>query len=599
MRDHACISCKNTQETAALIGFQLTLAHQMDYHHRMHAWHGKILYVDLSANKIRTESLDAEALSSHIGGRGLGMAMMKDYFSLDPFDNSMPLLFMNGPLCGTPAPASSRLAVVSRSPLTGTITDSSVGGTFPLRLKAAGYDGLCITGRAPSPVYLQIVEDKVEIHDASYLWGKGCLETNRLLDSAGCVACIGPAGENRVRFANIMIGGANSAGRGGLGAVMGSKNLKAIVLNGTRKVSVADSAAFKKAQEDVMRLLRASPAVMGELGLGEYGTAMLVDIVGQRKMAPTENFQKTFFPQAAAYSGPSLKKEFGYKKHGCVVCPIQCKKMLSCGRPLPEYETLSHFGALNANADAESIVEANLLCNNLGMDTISAAATFAAFGEVRGAFLSGNEILEMLLRTAKREGEGDRLAEGSKRLCADLGKPHCSMSVKGLELPAYDPRGSYGIALAYATSTRGGCHLRAYPISQEILRKPVAVDRFSFDGKARMIKIAEDNNAMVDSLCVCAFAFLGASIEEYAHLLAAATGLPFSGQGLMKIGEKIVITERTYNTRNGFTKKDDFLPERFYTEAGSSGEGIEIPPIDKKRFSEELDKYYRIRGENP
>jgi aldehyde:ferredoxin oxidoreductase len=229
------------------------------------------------------------------------------------------------------------------------------------------------------------------------------------------------------------------------------------------------------------------------------------------------------------------------------------------------------------------------------VDTISAAATFSAYGEARGKFLSPDEILDMLRKTAYREGTGDQLAEGSKRLCASLGKPQYSMSVKGLELPAYDPRGSYGIALAYGTSTRGGCHLRAYPISQEILRKPIAVDRFSFDGKARMIKIAEDNNAVVDSLAICAFAFLGASIEEYAHMLAAATGMPFTGQGLMKIGEEIILAERLYNKENGFTREDDFLPERFYTEPGTPGEGIEIPPIDKARFTEELEKYYRMR----
>jgi len=358
---------------------------------------------------------------------------------------------------------------------------------------------------------------------------------------------------------------------------------------------LADSSMFKKAQDDVMRLLRASPVVMGELGLGEYGTATLVDIVGQRKMAPTENFKKTFFPEARSYSGPSLKKEFGFKKHGCASCPIQCKKETSCGRPVPEYETLSHFGALNLNADAESIVKANVLCNNFGMDTISAASTFAALGEARGRFMSGDEMLAMLKMTAYREGEGDKIAEGSKRLCAALGKPELSMSVKGLELPAYDPRGSYGLALAYATSTRGACHLRAYPISQEILRKPVAVDRFSFDGKARMIKIAEDNNAVVDSLSICAFAFLGASLEEYGQMLAAATGMPFTGQGLMKTGEEIVLAERRYNKENGFTKADDFLPERFYTEQGTPGESIEIPPIDKQRFAEELEKYYRMR----
>jgi aldehyde:ferredoxin oxidoreductase len=522
---------------------------------------------------------------------------MKDFFRLDPCDPRMPIIFAVGPLCGTPAPASSRMSVVCRSPLTNTITDSSVGGTFPIRLKSAGYDCLAVTGKASSPVYISIKDESVEIKDASRLWGRGCQETTSLLEPEGLSACIGPAGENRVRFANIMIGGANSAGRGGLGAVMGAKNLKAIVVDGTKKVTIADSDGFRKAQDDVMRLLRASPVVMGELGLGEFGTATLVDIVGQRKMAPTENFRKTFFPEAHSYSGPSLRKEFGFKKHGCAVCPIQCKKLTSCGRPVPEYETLSHFGALNANSDAESIVKANLLCNNLGMDTISAAATFAAYGEARGRFLTGDEILEMLKKTAYRHDEGEMIAEGSKRLCSFLGKTQLSMSVKGLELPAYDPRGSCGIALAYGTSTRGGCHLRAYPISQEILRKPVAVDRFSFDGKARMIKIAEDNNAIVDSLAICAFAFLGASLEEYAQMLAAATGLPFTGQGLMKTGEEIIGIERRYNRENGFTKADDFLPERFFTEAGTSGDGILIPAIDKARFTEELEKYVRMRGE--
>ncbi len=561
----------------------------------MNAWHGKALHVDLTSKKSWTEKIPEQILASFIGGRGLGVRLMKDCFTLDPSDSLIPLIFAVGPLCGTPAPASSRMSVVTRSPLTGTIGESSVGGTFPLKLKSAGYDFLMVTGKAASPVYLEIHDERMEIKDASKLWGKGCQEVNALLENAGTTACIGPAGEKLVRFANIMIGGANSAGRGGLGAVMGAKNLKAIVVNGSQKVLLAESSEFRKAMDDVMRLLRASPVVMGELGLGEYGTATLVDIVGQRKMAPTENFKKTFFPEARAYSGPSLKKEFSPKKHGCIGCPIQCKKITSCGRPMPEYETLSHFGALNANSDAESIIKANLLCNDLGMDTISTAATFAAYGEARGGFLSSEEMLEMIRKTAYREGGGDKLAEGSRSYCASLGKPELSMSVKGLELPAYDPRGSYGMALAYCTSTRGGCHLRAYPISQEILRKPVATDRFSFDGKARMIKIAEDNNAVVDSLAVCAFALLGASIEEYAQVLAAATGTPFTGQGLMKTGEEIVLTERRYNAENGFTKMDDFLPERFYTEPGSSGEGIDIPPIDKARFTEEMEKYYRMR----
>jgi aldehyde:ferredoxin oxidoreductase len=555
-----------------------------------------MLLVDLASGDLRTERLSAETLTARLGGRGLGVHLMKDHIALDPYDERMPLVFSVGPLCGTPAPTSSRMSMVSRSPLTGTIFDSSVGGHLPVMFKQTGYDAIVVTGRAKAPVLLSVQEDRAEIHDASRLWGRGTTEVARLLGTQGQAACIGPAGERLVRMANIMIGGNDSVGRGGMGSLMGAKNLKAIVVKGSRKPAIADPAAFKKANDDVMRLLKASPVVMGELGLAEYGTSALVDIVDERRMAPTENFRKTWFAEARAYSGPSLRKLFGSKKDGCAVCPIQCKKTTSCGRPMPEFETLSHFGALNANSDAESIVRANLLCNDLGLDTISTASTIAAYGEARGRFLAPDEILDMVRSIAYREGDGDALAEGSKRYCGSIGRPELSMSVKGLEMPAYDPRGSCGMALAYGTSNRGACHLRAYPISQEILRKPVATDRFSFDGKARLIKVCEDTNAVVDSLSVCKFAFLGASVEEYAQLLAAATGRDYSGQGLLKIGERIVGQEREYNALNGFTDKDDLLPERFYNEEGSSGEGIEVPAIDRQRYREEMEKYYRIRS---
>ena len=552
----------------------------------MFAWHGKMLVVDLSAGRTRSEPLDEEMLRTWLGGRGLGVHLMKDFITLDPFDERMPLIFSVGPLCGTAAPTSSRMSLVSRSPLTGTIFDSSVGGKFPLKLKQAGYDAVMITGKAQDPVYLEINESRPVIKDASWLWGKGCIEVNKVLEDSGEVASIGPAGERLVRMANIMVGSANSVGRGGMGSLMGAKMLKAITVTdgGSKKPTIADQALFQKAYDDVMRLLRASPVVMGDLGLSEYGTSALVDIVDQRRMAPTENFRKTWYPQAHLYSGPALKKAFGFKKEGCAVCPIQCKKITTCGRPIPEYETLSHFGALNANPDAESIVRANILCNNMGLDTISTAATIAAYGEARGEFLISDDILDMVRKIAYREGDGDKLAEGSKRYCESIGRPGLSMSVKGLEMPAYDPRGSYGMALAYGTSNRGACHLRAYPISQEILRKPVATDRFSFDGKARLIKISEDTNAVVDSLSVCKFAFLGASIEEYAQLLAGATGTAYTGQGLLKMGEEIIALERQYNESNGFGEKDDLLPERFFTDEGSSGEGIDVPAIDRARY---------------
>lgn len=564
----------------------------------MNGWNGTILKVDLTTGTSHVEEIPRTLLEEYLGGRGLGVRLMRDFFRLDPFDPAMPLIFAVGPLCGTPAPTSARLSVVSRSPLTGTIYDCSAGGRFAWRLKASGVDVLFITGKSPWPVILTIEPDRVEIAPAVPLWGCDIPTTVAALRERGSVAAIGPAGENGVLFASIMMGEGNSVGRGGMGAVMGSKNLKAVTVNGDRKPEVADPELFEKARQDIMRLFKASPVIFGPLGISEFGTPVLVDLMAQRRMAPTENFRKTYYEHSGNYSAPTIKDACGAKKDGCYGCPIQCKKSSKAGKPLPEYETVSHFGALNNVEELHAIITANDLCNDLGMDTITAAATLSAWGEIRGAFPTAAEIPGLLGDIALRRGEGELLSLGSRRLAEKLGHPELSMSVKSLELPAYDPRGAYGMALAYCTSNRGGCHLRAYPISHEILRKPVPTDRFSFSGKARIISIAEDTNAAVDSIVACKFAFFGASLEEYSELLTAVTGVAYSPQRLKEIGRRIVLTERYYNCSNGFSRVDDILPERFFTEPGSSGDGIEIHPLDRARFEEELDKYYRIRGLN-
>ncbi|MBK5274315.1 MAG: aldehyde ferredoxin oxidoreductase family protein [Desulfuromonadales bacterium] len=564
----------------------------------MNGWTGRILRVDLTTATARHDVIPRQWLEEYLGGRGLGVRLMRDCFRLDHFDPAMPLIFSVGPLCGTAAPTAARLSVVSRSPLTGTIYDCSAGGRFAWRLKAAGIDVLYITGRSATPVSLAIRNDCVEFLPADELWGCDIPATVAALKERGSVAAIGPAGEHGVLFANIMMGEGNSVGRGGLGAVMGAKRLKAVVVQGDRKTEIADPALFDKARQDVMRLFKASPMIFGPLGIAEFGTPVLVDLMAQRRMAPTANFRKTFFANSGNYSGPAIKEACEAKKDGCYGCPIQCKKSGCDGKHLPEYETVSHFGALNNVDNLRAIVTANNRCNDLGLDTITAAATLSAWGEIRGRFPTAGEIPALLEDMALRRGDGELLALGSRRLAEQLGRPELSMSVKSLELPAYDPRGAYGMALAYCTSPRGGCHLRAYPISHEILRKPVPTDRFSFSGKARIISIAEDTNAAVDSLVACKFSFFGASLEEYAELLTAATGIEYSPQRLKEIGRRIVLTERFYNYANGFSRTDDLLPERFFGEAGSSGDGIEIRPIDRLRFDEELDKYYRIRGLN-
>lgn len=562
-------------------------------------WTGRMLCVDLVTGEIRHELISPELLHTYLGGRGLGVRLMRDRYRLDPFDPAMPLIFAVGPLCGTPAPTAARLSVVSRSPLTGTIYDCSAGGRFAWRLKAAGFDVLMITGKSDTPVAIAVTPAGAEIVDARQLWGKTVHEAVSALSAQGSVAAIGPAGERGVLFANIMMGEGNSVGRGGLGAVMGAKGLKAVVVNGDLPVAMADRERFDKARQDVMRLFRASPVIFGELGIAEYGTPALVDLMRQRRMAPTDNFRRTVFEESGNYSGPAIRRDFHAKKDGCHGCPIQCKKSTPSGEHLPEYETVSHFGGLNGIASLAAIVKSNTLCNELGMDTISAAATLSAWGEARGRFPDVDEVQGLLIEIAFRRGDGDLLALGSRRVAEALGQSELSMSVKGLELPAYDPRGAYGMALAYCTSNRGGCHLRAYPISHEILRKPIATDRFSFSGKARIIAIAEDTNAAVDSLVACKFSFFGATLEEYAELLSATTGSDYSPQDLKEIGRRICLTERFYNCDNGFDVKDDGLPERFFREPGSSGEGVEIPPIDRTRFNEELQKYYRIRGLTP
>jgi aldehyde:ferredoxin oxidoreductase len=562
-------------------------------------WRGSLLHVDLTSGAARAETIPRDLLTHYLGGRGLGVRLLREAYGLDPYHPDMPLIFAVGPLCGTPAPTAARLAVVSRSPLTGTVYDCSAGGRFAHRLKSAGFDALRIVGRSPRPVAIAVTPAGAEILPADSLWGKTVGETKRALSGNGSVAAIGPAGENGVLFACIMMGEGNAVGRGGLGAVMGAKNLKAVVVDGDLPVGLADRTRFDRARQDVMRLFRASPVIFGELGISEYGTPALVDLMRQRRMAPTENFRKTVFEGSGNYSGPAIRKAYGGKKDGCYGCPIQCKRSAPDGTHLPEYETVSHFGALNGIDDLRSIVRSNTACNELGMDTITAAATLSAWGEGRGRFPNAEEVHALLEDIAHRRGEGDLLAQGSRRVAEAMGNPGLSMSVKSLELPAYDPRGAYGMALAYCTSNRGGCHLRAYPISHEILRKPVATDRFSFSGKARIIKIAEDTNAAVDSLVACKFSFFGATLEEYAELLSATTGEEYGPQSLKEIGERIYLTERFYNCANGFDVKDDRLPERFFREPGSSGEGIDVPPIDEKRFEEEIGKYYRIRGLTP
>lgn len=560
----------------------------------MYGWHQNILFIDLDRKKFEYFHPEEKILKENIGGKGLAGYYLKDHIKKDCSDPSLPLIFATAPLIDTPSPTSGRMTIMSRSPLTGTICDSSVGGHLGKQIKRCGLDAIIITGRSNSLTGLIISEDKIEFCPCPQFAQTPTNEVFDALDSGYSAAVIGPSAENGVLFSNICIDRRFFAGRGGLGLIMANKNLKYLAVCGGKKTRIADKEALNRAKKEVFRLVSASPMISGEYGLKKVGTSAMYDLMHNRRMMPTANFARTYFPEAKNMNAYNIQRSYKTKRQGCSGCYILCKVNDENKKELPEFETLSHFSALLNNTSIESVVNANILCTELGMDTISTGATLSCFQEIHNKRL--NSICDYIKKIAYRKDEGEILGKGAFRYASHFSRQDLAMCVKKLELPAYDPRGAYGMALAYATSTRGGCHLRAYPISHEILRKPVATDRFSFTGKARIIKYSEDLNAIIDSLTACKFLFFGVSIEEYSSIFNAVTGCDYNREKLMHIGEKIYFRERLMNIENGFDHKDDDLPQRFFKEAGSSGDGIEIPPINRKDFLDARSDYYKIRG---
>lgn len=561
----------------------------------MYGWCGKIARINLTDRTCRVEIPDLSVLKTFIGGRGLAGYYIRKKITLDWNHLDMPILLFAGPLVHTRSPTSGRMTIMSRSPLTGTVGDSSVGGSFGFQLKKAGFDGIVITGKSDRLCGIEIKDNDIQILNASHLKGRKTGDVDLLLKRRGSTAVIGPAAENGVMFSSVIIDGHFAAGRCGIGQSFASKNLKYITIRGTGKTKVFDPEGLRSAREEVFRLTAASPILLGKFGISQFGTGALYDLMDARRMMPTENFRKTRFDQAVKLNAQAYKKKFKPKHTGCRGCHILCKKITKDQTSIPEFETMSHFSALLGITEIGSVVNANRICNEMGMDTISAAATLACYSEISKKKLSPNEVASLLTDIGIKKGVGVELGKGAAKYARNCGRDELAMVVKDQELPAYDPRGAYGMALGYATSSRGGCHLRAYPISHEILRKPIATDRFSFNGKARTIKIGEDLNAVADSLTACKFIFFAASLEEYAKIYTAVTGIKSSGQDLFEVGERICYNERMMNAANGFTEKDDDLPSRFFKMPGYKDTGIDIKPIDKEAFLTARSNYYMAR----
>lgn len=585
----------------------------------MFGWAGTILRVNLSEGTIQKEALNRNDAKLYLGGRGLATKIMIDEVDpqVDPLSPENKLIFMTGPLTGTMAASPGRYMVISKAPLTGTIGCANSGGHFGPELKFAGYDGIIFEGKAEKPVYLWINDDEVELRSAEHLWGKDVFETtDQVLEETAedaRVACIGPAGEKGVLFATVMNDKNRAAGRTGMGAVMGSKNLKAIVVRGTKSVEVADPEKFKEVSTDARRKLKEHP-VTGE-GLPTYGTGVLVNILNEMGALPTRNWRDGgIFEKAEDISGEALTEKYLVRNKGCFGCSIGCGRLTkipegkfkSFGEG-PEYEAEWSYGAACGVGDLAAICKANFLCNELGLDPITMGATIACAMEMyeKGIltkeevgrelnFGDADAIVELTRMTGLREGFGDKLALGSYRLAEKYGHPELSMSVKKQEMPAYDARGVQGMGLSYATSNRGGCHVRGYMTSVEVLGIPEKLDPLVTDEKAGWLKIFQDLTAVVDSTGICLFTTFAIGLPEVANMLRAAVGWTTSDEEILQIGERIWNLERLFNLRAGFTKADDTLPPRLMEEPLPSG-----PAKGKVNELEVmLKEYYQVRGWN-
>jgi aldehyde:ferredoxin oxidoreductase len=580
----------------------------------MFGYNGKVLRIDLTTGSIKAESLDVEQAKKYIGGRGLGTAMiMKEIDpAVDALSPANKLMFVTGPLTGTATPTGGRYMAVTKSPLTGTIASSNSGGFFGAELKFAGWDAIILEGKAASPQYLTLEDDKAELHDASDLWGKIVSETTDILEKRHGEKCrimtIGPAGEKLSPMAAIMNDRWRAAGRSGVGAVMGSKNLKAITVRGSGKVAVADEAKLKEAFSRCMKKIKEN-GVTGS-GLPTYGTAVLVNILNENGALPTNNFQTGIFGTADEISGETLAAKYLKKKDPCFRCPIACGRYCEADGIEgggPEYETIWAFGADCGVSDLGAIIKANYWCNEYGLDTISAGSTLAAAMELyqRGKikkeefgdgpelkFGNAESVVEWTKRMGSGTGLGAKLALGSYRLCEQYGAVELSMTVKKQELPAYDPRGIQGQGVQYATSNRGGCHVRGYMISPEILGLPEKLDRFSLEGKSAWTKVFQDFTAAIDSVGLCLFTSFAMNADDYADLYNAVCGTSITGADFVTAGERIWNIERLFNMRAGIGSDQDTLPSRLLNEPMPEGPSAGWT----HKLDQLLPEYYRLRG---
>jgi len=596
-------------------------------------WNRKVLRVNLTAGTCIPEPLNMAWANDYLGSRGLASKYLVEEIDpkVDPLSPENKMIMSTGPLTGTMASTGGRYTVVTKGALTNAIACSNSGGYFGAEMKFAGWDMIIFEGKSPKPVYLYLENDKAELRDAAHLWGKTCWETEETIKSSHQdplirVSSIGSAGENAVLFACIVNDLHRAAGRSGVGAVMGSKNLKAVAIRGTKGVSgIKDFPAFLAATNAAKKVL-ADNAVTGQ-GLPKYGTQVLMNVINEMGALPTRNHRDVQFEDAGKISAEAMheKRPTDGKAHlvtnaACFGCTIACGRISKIDethfsvKNSPkywgangglEYEAAWALGAANGVGDLEALQYANLLCNEHGMDPISFGATVGAAMElydlgiitqeqigVDAKFGSAEALCKLVEMTAHGEGFGKELGQGSARMCAKYGRPELSMSVKSQEFPAYDSRGIQGMGLTYATSNRGACHLRSYTVASEVLGIPVKTDPLVTEGKAELVKAFQDATGVFDAAGICVFTSFAWTLADVQPQIQAACEGDWSMEKLNEVGERIWNMERQFNLAAGFTAADDDLPPRLKNEPAKTGpaKGL-VNGIDKMK-----PEYYKVRG---
>ena len=584
---------------------------------------GRYLWVDLSAGRVEEKEIPERWYELHLGGRGMAARLLLEHVrpGTDPFAPENALVFATGPLQGTGLAGAGRHVVMAVSPKTRSIADSYVGGFLGHELGRSGYDGIFITGKAPEPVYLLLFEGKAELRPARDLWGRFTADVERELQRRHPgvrVAAIGPAGEKLVVQACIIHDRNRAAGRPGLGAVMGSKLLKAVAVKGHTEKPLAEPEKFARARAEFARELLADE---GTVRFGEYGTARGLTWLSEMGILPTKNFQEGVFDLAQEIGGEKLKNTILVDRDTCAGCPIRCKRVVRTeflGREVlpeyggPEYETLAALGSLCLVSDLRAIALANQLCNAYGLDTISVGVAVAALMEASEKGLiperipwgDGEALVAWVERIARREGLGDEIANGLEAWARKVGVDF-AMTIKGVEVPMHEPRGKVGLGLSYALSPRGATHLEGLHdtmLEQDAPTPELGVnsryDRFALAGKARLVVLYEDLRSFVNSLVMCVFTTRETgpryNFPRIRELVSYATGLELGPQDMLTLGARNFALLRLYSGLCGYTKKDDRLPRRLHEplpRGASAGR-----PIDPELFQKEIEEYYRLRG---